>query len=143
MCLQIPGHPCGSSEPESRLCVSIVCRGDCPSHRNKEYSERHRILRASALLFHWCSNTKILSFSDDVRSPYPLMFNLFLCIPDPVLAEFSLRGEVAATGHRTTTTQPTTHDQTADTTETRDQNEDDTKDDDDDTLLILSQLIGS
>ena len=74
------------------------------------------------------------------------MFNLFLCIPQPVLAEFSLRGEVAATGHRTTTTQPTTHDQTADTTETRDQNEDDTEDDDeqdDDTLLILSQLIGS
>ena len=82
-------------------------------------------------------------FSDDVRSPYPLMFNLFLCIPQPVLAEFSLRGEVAATGHGTTTTQPTTHDQTADTTETRDQNEDDTKDDDDDTLLLLSQLIGS
>ena len=47
----------------------------------------------------------------------------------------------------TTTTQRTTHDHTADTAKTHNQNEDDTRDDDeqgeDDTLLVLSQLIGS
>ena len=47
----------------------------------------------------------------------------------------------------TTTTQPTTHDQPADTTKTHDRNEEDTKDDDEqedgDALLVLSQIIGS